>query len=135
MDEAQLGTPIIFANTILHQHDIEQMLKKIMRNIEDQSNFIEIYKIMLAHYGKIKVNLTESNEIIYSIILPTHIKEIRPKKMNLLDPKLEIIKETNEFITERIIDIAKNLIKEGLSYELIAKTTKLTLEEVRELEV
>ncbi len=110
--------------------DVPQISQKIISDLQK-----ELYDIMFIHYGRMNINLTTTGEIIYVIMLPMQIKEIRPKKMNLLNQPMDSIKEVDEFVTERINEIIKNLIKEGMSHEFISKITNLNIKEIKELDI
>jgi Na+/proline symporter len=102
-------------------------------------NFAEMHKIIVAHYGEFSVILDSSNSIVYSITLPMRLKEIRPKKMDLPDAQLTGIVAIDRLIrandNQRIHDIAVELIKSGMDLPSISRITKLTLSELKELDL
>ncbi len=114
-------------------------LKQKETNQIDEINFAENNKIIAAHYGKMHTTLNEDNNIIYSIVIPSQLKEIRPKKTGNPDYEFEKMKAINDLmnkrITELVHDIAKQLIKAGMDIGLITKITKLTPQEINSLEI
>ena len=123
--------------TRLRQEDIAQILNPPDISI-DQIKFAEAYKIITAHYGKISITL-KANKLTYSIVIPTKLKEIRPKKQDIPDRELENFKVINDLVVyktkELMRNIAKQLIKIGIDFNAIAKITNLKLQEIKELEL
>ena len=103
----------------------------------NEVKFAEVYNSISAHYGEFNITLEKSGLATYSLIIPSKLREIRPKRMNLPDMKLEEVNEVHEFISNKnkevVINIAKQLLREGMSLTSIADITKLKLEEVKEL--
>ncbi|MGI9215003.1 MAG: hypothetical protein ACR2HS_05060, partial [Gammaproteobacteria bacterium] len=99
-------------------------------------DFAEIYKTINAHYGKIDLMINNNHQLIYAITIPVQLKEIRPKFMDLPDIELQNIEILNNLLInknkELMLDIAKQLIKESIDLNIIAKITKLTLQEINE---
>ncbi|MFY9589666.1 sodium:solute symporter family transporter [Rickettsia endosymbiont of Halotydeus destructor] len=127
---------IIAKNSTLTQEDVRKMIRPAYNTINEIRSE-EIQKIIGAHYGKIVLTLNRFAEANYIITLPARLNEIRPKKMDLPDEELDKAKVTNAFITANNKEILKNvaieLIKSGMSAVFVAKVTKLSLEEVKEL--
>jgi Na+/proline symporter len=127
---------IVSKNSTLTQEDIRKMLRPAYETI-NEIRAEEIRKIISAHYGKITLNLTRAAEAIYTIIIPARLNEIRPKKMDLPDKKLNEADITNKIIADNNKEILKNvaieLIKSGMTSVFVAKVTKLSLEEIEQL--
>lgn len=125
---------IIIDNSTLNPQHIDQLLHPTLDTIESLE-FIELYKIIEAHYGKVNIVLNDLGQVIYTIIIPARLKEIRPKKMNLPDGQLEQLREVNAVITatnkEVLHNVVRELIKIGMDFTTIAKITKLSLEEIK----
>lgn len=102
----------------------------------DSNRSSEILKIISSHYGEIKT-VNNDDYIFCEINLPVNIKEIRPKKIDLLDEQITKIEELNNLITERnkefLYKIAIELIKADLDFVLISKITKLDLDTISDL--
>jgi len=133
-----LNISIIFDSTYIKQTDIDQLVNPSFNTI-NEINFATIYRIIVAHYGKIHIYLNKVGKLVYSLIVPIMLKEIRPKKNELPDYELERFKEVNSFmankIKELLLSIAKQLIQSNINLELVAKITKLPIEEIEELEI
>lgn len=116
--------------------ELKRLISPNFTVIED-IHFAEVYRIVAAHYGKIKIILNEKKQLIYSIIIPAHIKEIRPKKNQFPDDEFEKLQQINNIVAnksrELLIDISKKLIVSGLSVEFVANITGLPIDEVAEL--
>lgn len=127
---------IIFDNSRLQQNSIYRLQNPKFNSI-DEINFAEIHRIINAHYGKMDIITNDANQLIYSITIPAKLKEIRPKIMNLPDIAFEQLEEINALVNnknkELLHNIAKQLINESVDISIIAKITKLTLQEINEL--
>lgn len=84
-----------------------------------------------------EITLTGTNQLVYSITVPARLKEIRPNCMNLSDVELQNIQTINTLIAaenKRLLrKISKQLMKESIDRNIIAKITRLTLQEINEL--
>jgi len=133
-----INISIIFDSTYIKQTDIDRLVNYSFNTI-NEINFANIYRIIVAHYGKIHIYLNEFGKLVYSIIVPIKLKEIRPKKNELPDYELEKFKKVNNFMAnktkELLLNIAKQLVQSNMNLELVAKITKLSIEEIEELEV
>lgn len=133
-----LNISIIFDSTDIKQTDIDRLVKPSFNTI-NEINFVNIYRIIVAHYGKIHIYLNEFGKLVYSIIVPINLKEIRPKKNELPDYEFERFKKINNFINNKnknlLLNIAKQLVQSNMDLELVAKITKLSIEEIEKLEV
>ena len=120
------------ANTFFKKHDDIDKLK---------SWFIETFFPFFMEIEDLCLDITlnENNKIIYSIIIPSRLKEIRPKKTENPDYEFEKINIINDLMSEKIkglaCDIAKQLIKAGVDINLITKITKLTSQEINSLDI
>ncbi|MCC8398640.1 MAG: hypothetical protein LN569_05080 [Rickettsia endosymbiont of Labidopullus appendiculatus] len=128
---------IMVDNVTLTQQEISLVLQPTFNSI-NELNFAEIHKIITAHYGKINISLDNFGQVIYSITIPSRLREIRPKKMDLVDKQLDEVKAQNiQLISKNnaiVCNIAKQLIEIGMSLPTVARITKLTLEELQQLE-
>nr|WP_253307566.1 sodium:solute symporter family protein [Rickettsia endosymbiont of Ceutorhynchus assimilis] len=127
---------IIAKNSTLTQEDIRKMIRPAYNTINEiRSEGIQ--KIISAHYGKIVLTLNRFAEANYIITIPARLNEIRPKKMDLPDEELNKANITNAFITannkEILKDVAIELIKLRMPPMVVAKVTKLSLEEINQL--
>ena len=127
---------IVIDNATLTKQEIKKILTPTLDTIAEV-NFAEIYKVITAHYGTFNVTLGDPKQLTYSITLPTKLKDIRPKKKNLPDKHLEEIKMVDLLITDSnykiISNIALELLKEGVDFNTIIKITKLTPNELKQL--
>lgn len=78
-----------------------------------------------------------NNQLMYTITIPVNLKEIRPKTMDLPDATFEALEQINALMLSKnkeiVKDIAKQLLQEAIDPKLIAKITKLNLQEIYEL--
>ena len=115
--------------------ELEQFINLGSREV-DSIYLIDTKKVISAHYGKIQV-FEDNDNFVFEIIIPTNLKDIRPKKMDLIDEQIATIEEINNLITEKnkevLYKIAVELIKEDLDFLVISKITKLNLETIQEL--
>ena len=127
---------MIFDCSRLQQSSVEQ-LQNPRFSSPDEIHFSEIHKIVNAHYGTVNITVTDINQLIYSIIIPAKLKDIRPKTMDLPDDEFENIKKINDVVDKKnkelLRNIAKQLMNESIDFNIIAKITKLTLQEINEL--
>jgi Na+/proline symporter len=134
------GIKIIMAvpNATIELDELSKLINPTFSSALEIS-FAEVHKIIAAHYGEFSVTLDSSNRIVYSITLPMRLKEIRPKKMDLPDAQLTGIAAIDRLIrandNQRIHNIAVELIKSGMDLPSISRITKLTLSELKELDL
>ncbi len=125
---------MIFNDAHIKQTDINKLLNPTFNSI-NEINFAEVYRVISAHYGKMNITLSKSNHLMYSLIMPAKLKEIRPKKNDLPDYEVDQINHSIINNKEILRDIAKQLIATGMDVVSIAKITKLTLKELKELKI
>ncbi len=127
---------IIIDNTTLNAQEINKLLNPSFSEISE-IHFTDAHKVIIAHYGKFNITLDNLEQVTYSITIPIKLKEIRPKKKNLPDEYSEELKMVDLLITDRnnraMRDTALALIKEGVDLNTISKATKLTLDELKQL--
>jgi len=133
-----LELSIIFDVSLIKEQEINQLINPTFTSI-DEINFAENYKIIAAHYGKMLITLNKNSKIVYSIIIPSRLKEIRPKKTENPDYEFEKINIINDLMSKKtkelICDIAKQLVQAGVNINLITKITKLTPQEINFLDI
>ena len=127
---------MIFDCSRLLQSSVEQ-LQNPKSTSPNEIHLAEAHRIINAHYGTLNITVTDINQLIYSIIIPAKLKDIRPKTMDLPDDEFENITKINDLVDtknkELLCNIAKQLMNESIDFNIIAKITKLTLQEINEL--
>jgi Na+/proline symporter len=123
-------------NKFLTPSQIESLLTPSLKATEDVA-FTEIYRIIYAHYGSFEIKNNNSHGVTYSFSLPSNIKEVRPKVMDLPDIRLDNLDKISELLatTEKkeMIRVAIKLLNMGLDIYEIAEVTRLSIEEIKKL--
>ena len=112
--------------------------KKLENDAQENDVFLStnIINIMNAHYGKImKEETKESSETTYSFLIPTNIRKIRPKFMNIRDPiakKLEYDAKAfiNKQETTYKYKLAKKMQEKNIDNATIAELLSLDIKNI-----
>jgi len=113
--------------------DTEQILKEIIREIEDR-NFGELAQGRYLKQLRILMQLRNlDDKLINNMALTGKIFKEKKDILYIRGKFQGAIEGKMEGKTETALEIAKELKKEGLSNEFIAKTTKLSIQEIEAL--